>query len=210
MRPAKCRPRIPVEKSLQSKKHFRVVLIENNDFDAEMILKELRGAEMQIAYERVDSREALESALREFTPDVVLAEYAVPNLDFRAALEIVHQVRPRTPFIIISGPLRVEDTGCCIRAGAETFVSKLNLGRLAPAIVAAVEARAPLDRLTPRQLEVMRLVANGYRTREVAQTLRVSEKTVESHRQQLMKRLGLANTAGLVRYAVRVGLAKAS
>ncbi len=138
---------------------------------------------------------------------MVLSEYAVKGFDFRAALEVMREVRPRTPLILVSGPLRAEDSGCCIRAGAETVVSKSNLSRLAPAIVAAVEARSPLARLTPRQLEVMRLVANGCSTREVARALRLSEKTVESHRQQVMKRLGVENTAGLVRYAVRVGFA---
>jgi DNA-binding NarL/FixJ family response regulator len=196
--------------SAVNKRHFRVVLIEPNDSDAELILRELRDAGMQVAHERVDSAESLASALNEFTPDVVISDHSVKGFDFRAALNVVHAVRPRTPLIIVSGPLRAEDSGCCVRAGAETVVSKTNLALLAPAVIAAVEARAPLDKLTARQLEVMRLVANGYRTREVAETLRLSEKTVESHRQQLMRRLGLENTAGLVRYAVRVGLALAS
>jgi DNA-binding CsgD family transcriptional regulator len=56
----------------------------------------------------------------------------------------------------------------------------------------------------------MRLVASGYRTREVAEALKLSAKTVESHRHQLMRKLGLDSTAGLVRYAVRVGFAVVS
>jgi DNA-binding CsgD family transcriptional regulator len=59
-------------------------------------------------------------------------------------------------------------------------------------------------------MEVMRLVASGYRTREVAQALKLSEKTVETHRHQLMRKLGLESTAGLVRYAMRCGFALVS
>ena len=170
-------------------------------------MNELRGGGMQIAVERVDSEGGLARALREFGPDVVLSEHSLTQFDFRTALRIVHALRPRTPLLVVSGPLRTEDTGSCVRAGAETFISKTNLGRLTPAISAALLARSPLEKLTSRQIEVMRLVADGHRTKDIADRLRLSVKTVESHRQQVMKRLGLRNMAGLVRYTVRVGLA---
>jgi len=93
-----------------------------------------------------------------------------------------------------------------VRAGAETVISKKNLAPLAPAISAALDARSALEKLTPRQIEVMRLVARGLRTRDIAERLKLSVKTVESHRQEVMRRLDLGNMADLVRYAVRVGL----
>jgi DNA-binding NarL/FixJ family response regulator len=63
-----------------------------------------------------------------------------------------------------------------------------------------------LDRLTPRQREILQLIAEGYTTQEIAQKLSISVKTAETHRTQLMDRLDIHDIAGLVRYAIRVGL----
>jgi DNA-binding NarL/FixJ family response regulator len=63
-----------------------------------------------------------------------------------------------------------------------------------------------LEQLTPRQREVLQLVAEGNSVKEIAQILHVSVKTVETHRAQLMERLDIHDVAGLVRYAIRVGL----
>jgi DNA-binding NarL/FixJ family response regulator len=191
----------------EREKEIRVVMVEANEADAEKILGVMRDAGMRVAVERVQSEEGLATALREFKPDVVLSDYSLPLIDYRGALRILQTLRPRTPLIVVGATLRGEDSGSCIRAGAESFISKMNLAVLPPAIKAAVEAREPLKRLTSRQIEVMRLVASGYRTREVAKVLKLSAKTVESHRHQLMRKLGLESTAGLVRYAVRVGFA---
>jgi DNA-binding NarL/FixJ family response regulator len=66
--------------------------------------------------------------------------------------------------------------------------------------------RRPLEKLTRRQIEVLKLVAEGLRTREIAKQLKLSVKTVESHRGELMKRLGVRDVVSLVHYAMRVGL----
>ena len=188
-----------------SDKEIRILIVDANESEAEQIVTLLREAQMRVTVERVQSEEGLATALRQFEPDVVLSEYSLPLLDYRTTLKVVQSIRVGTPVIVVSGPLREEDSGSCIRAGAETFISKLNLGILPAAIRAAVEAREPLWRLTARQIQVMRLVASGYRTHEVAEVLKLSEKTVESHRHQLMRKLGLDRTACLIRYAIRVG-----
>ena len=184
---------------------IKVVMVEGNEADAEKILSVLREAGMEIAFKRVQSEGALADALEDFQPDVVLSDYSLPTFDFRGAIKTVQEKSPRTPVIVVSAPLRTECCGSCVRAGADSFVSKMNLIPLPLAVRSAIEARAPLFKLTARQMEVMRLVASGYRTREVARALRLSEKTVETHRHQLMRKLGLDSTAGLVRYAMRCG-----
>jgi len=63
-----------------------------------------------------------------------------------------------------------------------------------------------IDQLTPRQRETLQLIAEGYSTKEIAFALGVSVKTVETHRAQLKERLGIYNVAGLVRFALRIGL----
>ena len=94
----------------------------------------------------------------------------------------------------------------CLRAGVEDIVLRKNLKRLPAAITKAIEKRTPLSKLTSRQIEVLRLVAEGHRTREIANQLSLSVKTVESHRGEVMKRLGMHDVVSLVRYAMRVGL----
>ena len=70
----------------------------------------------------------------------------------------------------------------------------------------ALALRRPLQTLTERQVQVLRLVAEGHRTRDIAKRLGLSVKTVESHRGEIMKRLGVHDVVSLVRYAIRVGL----
>ena len=190
---------------MNEEREIRLLMVDANEADTERIFTQLREAGMRIAAERVQSEEGLTSALRDLKPHVVLSEYSLPLLDYRTTLKVVQSVRPGTPVIVMSGPLHEEATGSCVRAGAESFISKLNSGMLPDAINAALEAREPLTRLTSRQIQVMRLVASGYRTHEVAELLKLSAKTVESHRHQLMRKLGLLRTTCLIRYAIRVG-----
>ncbi|MEY2548072.1 MAG: hypothetical protein QOD64_654, partial [Verrucomicrobiota bacterium] len=68
---------------------------------------------------------------------------------------------------------------------------------------------SPLEQLTPRQREILQLIAEGKNTKEIADTLDISVKTVEAHRLQLMARLNIHDVPGLVRYAVRSGLVSA-
>jgi len=189
---------------------IRVVLAEANEADVEKIVGVLRDSGMQTIFETVQSEEGLAAAIETFQPDVVISDNTLPLLDYRTALKVVQELSPWTPVIVVGGLLRTEDSGSFVRAGAESFVSKLNLSVLPLAVRSAIEARAPLLKLTTRQMEVMRLVASGYRTRDVAQVLNLSEKTVETHRHQLMRKLGFESTASLVRYAMRCGLAAAA
>jgi len=170
------------------------------------MISHLSDAGIKVEVNRVETEKDLPETLRTFAPDVVIVDPRVPGLNFESIVGIVQEIRPRTPIIVVSGKLTTADSGWYIRAGAETFISKTNLARLAPAVSAALQARSPLEKLTPRQIEVMKMVALGLRTRDIAEKLQLSVKTIESHRQEVMRRLGLRNMADLVRYAVRVGL----
>jgi DNA-binding NarL/FixJ family response regulator len=87
-----------------------------------------------------------------------------------------------------------------------TFVVDELRQRMSGAAISAEARKLPLDELTVRQREVLQLIAEGSSTKEIAQKLDVSVKTVDVHRTQLMHRLDIHDIAGLVRYAVRVGL----
>ena len=185
---------------------LRVLMLENSEADADLIVAELDQAAMKAQVKRVDSREAFVDALREFKPDVVLADHSLPSFNSVAALEVVRVHRAATPVIVVAGALDERAVIECARAGAEEVVLKHNLRRLPTAITSARAIRRRLVKLTPRQLQVLRLIAEGLTTAAVARRLRLSVKTVETHRTELMRRLGIHDVAALVRYAVRLGV----
>jgi len=196
--------------SNKSSQAMRVLLLEENESEAELITNELAASGMAITVQRVDSSDAFFKALHSFAPDIVISNHSLPNFDSRAALEIVRAVRPTVPFIIVSGVVTGAQTVAALRAGAEDIVSKGYLSRLPSAMKDGLAVRRPLHKLTERQIEVFGLVAEGHRTRDIAERLGLSVKTVESHRGEIMKRLHVHDVASLVRYAIRVGLVSAS
>jgi DNA-binding NarL/FixJ family response regulator len=189
---------------------MRVLLLQETDHDAELITNELASSGMTITAQRVSSADAFSSALQSFAPDVVISDHSLEHFDSFAALEILRSVRPTVPFIIVSGALTGAQSVAAVRAGAEDIIHKPYLGRLPSAMKDGLVVRRPLQKLTERQVEVLRLVTEGYRTRAIAQRLGLSVKTIESHRGEIMKRLRVHDVASLVRYAVRVGLVSAS
>jgi DNA-binding NarL/FixJ family response regulator len=166
----------------------------------------LKRSRIPTTIERVNSRSAYSAALDTFSPDIVLSDHSLSQFDSHAALELLRAARPAIPFIIVTGALSGALTGVAIRAGAEDVILKSDLGALPASISNALAVRQPLQTLTLRQREVLRMIAEGHRTREIADRLGLKTKTVESHRYGLMKRLHTGSVVSLVRYAIRVGL----
>jgi len=195
---------------VRSGKAIRILILEDSEADAELVRHELDRAGLVTILERVDSEEAFASAVRDFAPDVVLSDHTLGQFHSRVAQQILRDLRPTAPFIIVTGSISGSQSVAAIRAGAEDLVLKTNLSRLSASIDAALAVRRPLHKLTGRQVEVLSLVAEGHRTREIAKRLRLSVKTVESHRGEIMKRLKMHDVVSLVRYAMRVGLVTAA
>jgi DNA-binding NarL/FixJ family response regulator len=187
-------------------KTLRILHLEDIPADVERVKAELSRVGMKIISEQVSSGGDFASALREFKPDVVLCDHSYAAFDARAALAILQAQRPSAPLILVTSVIDEQTAVTSVRAGTEDIVLKRNLSRLSSAIEAALAIRRRLRKLTPRQLEVLRLVTAGHTTREIARRLKLSAKTVESHRGEVMKRLGMHDVVALVRYAVRVGL----
>jgi DNA-binding NarL/FixJ family response regulator len=188
------------------KQNLRVLLLEDNEADAELIIRELERSGMTLMVGRVDSSAAFTAALHSFAPDVVLSDHSLAQFDSLAALEIVRWARPATPFIVVAGALTGAQSVAAVRAGSDDLVLKSSLNRLPAAIADALAVRRLLHKLTPRHIEVLKLVAEGLSTRAIANRLGLSVKTIESHRGEIMKRLQLHDVVSLVRYAIRVGL----
>lgn len=193
-----------------TKKPLRVLLLEDNQADAALISHELERSGMRILLAQVDSAESFTAALESFAPDVVLSDHSLAQFDSGAALEVLREVRPTAPFIIVTGNLIGSQAGTAIRAGAEDVILKTNMRGLEASISAALSARRRLHALTDRQIQVLKLVAEGQRTREIAKRLGLSIKTIESHRSEIMKRLRIHDVVSLVRFAIRVGLIPAA
>lgn len=187
-------------------KTLRILHLEESTADVEGIRAELARAGMKTVSHRVSSEAGFTSALREFQPDVVLCDDGHAAFDARAALLALQTHRPATPLILVSAAFDEQAAVVSVRAGAEDIVLKHNLSRLSSAIESALVVRRRLRKLTPRQMEVLRLVTAGHTTRDIARRLKLSAKTVESHRGEVMKRLAIHDVVALVRYAVRVGL----
>ena len=194
------------------------------------LLKELGGVE--VVGEAGEGHEALR-LVAELRPDVVLLDISMPGLGGLEVAARVVREHPDTKVLVLSMHRNEEYVLEALRAGAAGYLLKdadavqleLALRAVArgdryldPAVSATVinalkegapSAGGPYGRLTPRQREILQLIAEGNSTKDIARKLDLSIKTVETHRAKLMRRLGVHHVAGLVRYAIRVGLVSA-
>src|SRR6266850_8470094 len=179
-----------------------------------------------VVAEAGDGQEALRHA-RARCPDVAVLDFSMPLLNgLDAAREILHAC-PRAKAILLT--MHTDDHYIleAVRAGIKGYVVKTQASAdlvraihevlkgmmylspgMSQAVVEAYLAKSeiPPDPLTPREREVLQLVAEGKSTKEIAQLLGISVKTAESHRTRIMKKLDIPNTAGIVRYAIRRGM----
>jgi len=188
---------------------LRLLLLEGDARDAELIARSLGRADPGCTVQVVDNRVGFARLLETFGPDAVISNHGGPGFPALEALQLVRSHRPTIPLVLVSGVLCPAGVAC-LKAGAADFVSKTDLTRLGPAITGSIEERAPLRKLSGRQCTVLQRLASGQSTRQIAQQLQISIKTVETHRSEVMRRLGIRDLAGLVRFAVRVGLVSAA
>jgi DNA-binding NarL/FixJ family response regulator len=182
------------------------LLLEDSPADAELTVAHLVRTGLDVVARRVDSEAAFRQALTDFVPHAVLSDRGVPDFTALDALRHLKQLHPAVPFIVLTGAPATRSAGDLFKAGADELLVKGDLATLRVALDRALALRSGLHGLSPRQLEVLRLVAQGLTTPEVAERLGVSVKTAETHRTAMMRRLDLHDVASLVRYAVRVRL----
>lgn len=208
---------------------IRVVLADDHALVRAGMHSLLSGmAQVQVVGEAASGEEALVLAERE-RPDVVLMDIAMKGITGLEAAARMRDQYPEVRVVILSMHSGEEYVLQALRAGAVGYLLKdAATGELelalrsvmrgeswfSPAVsrqvvegyVQRVGGEAAADVLTARQREVLKLVAGGKSTKEIAFDLNLSVKTVETHRAQIMERLGIRDVAGLVRYALRTGL----
>ncbi|MGH9317630.1 MAG: response regulator [Thermoanaerobaculia bacterium] len=209
-------------------KPIRILLAEDHTLvrsGVRSLLEKLSGIE--VVGEAADGREALE-LLKTQAADVALLDISMPGMNGLDAAAHVTRRFPMTRVIVLSMHANEEYVHQALRAGAAGYLLKdagtaeLELAvravargqtYLSPAISKQVVSEyvrrtetSSLEALTPRQREVLQMIAEGCTTKEIAKKLDCGVKTVETHRTQLMGRLDIHDMAGLVRYAIRSGL----
>jgi DNA-binding NarL/FixJ family response regulator len=189
--------------------------------------------DVAVVGEASDGHEALRLIETE-RPDIVLMDTTMPLMNGLEATIVAKKRFPGVKVIILSEHSSEEFVFRALRSGADGFVLKNDsVGELYTAIESVARGGEHLSprvtkkvivgylggqeggdelikQLTPRQREVLQLIAEGHSTKEIARKLDVSVNTVKTHRLKLMKKLGVHEIAGVVRYAVRVGVIKDS
>lgn len=168
---------------------------------------------------------ALITAAQNLRPDVIVVDISMPEMNGLAAAQAIRKTVPSAKFIVLSVHSDQAYVSEAFRVGVRGYVSKrAAAAELLTAVKQVLEGRTyvtPLvspetpgaakdaKRLTMRQLEILRLVAEGYQNKEIAQLLKISVKTVEFHKTRIMSELNIHTPAGLTRYAIDHGIAAA-
>jgi len=208
----------------------RIVLVDDHTLvraGIRSLLESINGIE--VIAEVGDGLEALDIVRRE-KPDAILLDIMLPGLNGLEVAAKISRLETGTRILMLSMHTGPEYVARALSAGALGYLFKdsafaelsdalqsIMLGRrylsktidvgLVEQIMTSNGAGQPeLEVLTPRQRQVLQLVAEGLGTREVAERLHVSVKTVETHRAQLMDRLDIHDVPGLVRFAIRTGI----
>lgn len=203
----------------------RVFLVDDHQMFRSGVRTEL-GARVEVVGEAADVESAVQG-IRATSPEVVLLDVHLPGGGGKAVLDTVAQEHPDVVFLALSVSDAAEDVIAVIRAGARGYVTKtISSDDLADAIIRVRDGDAvfsprlagfvldafagdaaptvsdpEMDQLTPREREVMRLIARGYTYKEIARRLSLSVKTIETHVSAVLRKLQLSSRHELTRWA---------
>jgi DNA-binding NarL/FixJ family response regulator len=209
-------------------KRARILLADDHRLVAEALKSHL-SAEFDLVGVVGDGR-ALVQAVRELHPDVIVADIAMPNLNGIDALIQMRRHNPSVKVVFLTMHPEVAYARRALDAGARGYVLKHSASdELVTAIRAALAGKTyitptlagdvmeamkrepnpsadPAALLTPRQREILQLVAEGCSAKEIGASLQISARTVESHKYQMMETLSLRTNADLIHFAIQSGL----
>lgn len=205
---------------------IRVVLADDHQIVRQGVRALLERQGFEVVGEAEDGNEAIR-LVKQFQPDIAVLDIAMPSLNGLDAAREIPRVSPATKTILLTMYSEDHRLVEALRAGVSGYLLKTRAAEdlerairevsrggvylsrgLSQDVVEAYLNRKPLAtvELSPRERQVLQLVAEGKTTKEVASLLGVSTKTAESHRTRVMAKLDIHETAGLVRYAIRNGI----
>lgn len=183
--------------------------------------------DIEIVGEATEGKEAVQKA-QELTPEVIIMDIMLPGMDGLEATRLIKKKNPEIKILVVTQHDNREYVLSAIKAGADGYLPKLALSsELLSAIHALHKGESFLypsaaealmksyqqkdiveayELLTTTEKEILRLIAEGYTNREIAETLKISLNTVLSSRAKVMGKLGLRNRTELIKYAMRKGL----
>jgi DNA-binding NarL/FixJ family response regulator len=212
-------------------KRPRVLLADDHRLVAEG-LRSLLSAEFELVGVVEDGRALLEAA-RRLRPDVIVADITMPHLNGIEALAQLKQEDKRVRVVFLTMHQEAAYARRALEAGASGFVLKHSApaelvtaihaaleGKtyLTPAVAGAVlqamkgepdKASDPVASLTPRQREILQLLAEGRSAKEIAATIQISTRTVEFHKYQMMEKLAAKTSSDLIHFAIKHGIVDA-
>jgi DNA-binding NarL/FixJ family response regulator len=203
----------------------RILLAEDHLVVRDGLRALLEHNGFEVIAEAADGREAVEQAGR-LRPDVAILDLFMPTLNGIDAAREIGKVSPRTRTILLTGSQEIDHVVTALQSGVTGYVEKsrasadlilavrevaqgavyLSKGTPRDLTDAYLNGGGSRERLSPRERQVLQLVAEGKSTKEAASVLGISVKTAESHRTRIMRKLDVHETASLVRYAIRHGL----
>ena len=204
----------------------RVLLADDHVIVRDGLKSVLVREGFHIAGEASDGRKAVDLALK-LRPDIVVMDVSMPSLNGIDAAREIHRVYPDSRTILLTMYKEAQFILEALHAGVKGYVLKTQAAAdLVSAIRAALRGETYLspgvsdsvvraamakdstarDPLTQREREVLQLIAEGKTNKEVSRHLGMSVKTVETHRRNVMTKLNIHETAGLVRHAIKIGL----
>jgi len=210
-----------------------VLIADDHDIVRRGLRAILTDAGHEVCGEASTGREAVMAA-RELLPDVVVLDLSMPDLSGLEATRQITVQRPGAEVLVLTMHRSETMVRDVLQAGARGYVLKSDLandlvaaveslaghrtfftsavgemvlsGFVAPRAAAAPDLGEATHQLTPREREVVQLIAEGWSTKQIAKKLGISVKTVETHRSNVLRGLGLHSVSEIVRYAVRNGL----
>ena len=219
------------EKSFEEGK-IRVMIADDHAIVREGLRYILEAnQDIQVVGECSNGRQAVKEA-KTIKPDVMIMDIGMPELNGIEATRQLLRERPSLGVIVLSMHHSTEHIFQALQAGAKGFINKEVAGKEVIHAVRAVynghrylsrhvdeiliedylfqrqniQPESPLEKLSPREKEILQLVVEGKTSAAIAETLFISPKTVETYRSRLMQKLGIKDVTGLVKFAVAMGL----
>jgi PAS domain S-box-containing protein len=149
--------------SIPLERVIRILFVEDVAEDVDLALRKIRKDGLECTTKRVDTEQELIKALKDFKPDIVIADYTMPVFNGLRAYHIYHEFNPFIPFIILTGSINEETAVTCMKAGANDYVLKDNMNRLSLAITEAIEHKQ-LEKKAKLQEEQLRQSEERYRS----------------------------------------------